>query len=220
MSLRVILLGAPGSGKGTQAKRLAASRALCHLSTGDMLRGAVRARTPIGIEAERFLDAGRLVPDDMIVGMVRDRIRAADCAAGFVLDGFPRTVPQAEALDAMLGEVGTPASGAIHLKVDPEVVVSRIAGRRGCRACGTPYHVDYAPPTVEGVCDACGGAVVQRADDEADTVRRRLGVYDEQARGLIDYYTEKETLESVDGSQPLEAVAAAIEAIVDRWSEG
>lgn len=217
MSLRVILLGAPGSGKGTQAKRLAASRALCHLSTGDMLRRAVRERTPIGLEAERYLDAGRLVPDDMIVGMVRDRIGAVDCAGGFVLDGFPRTEPQAVALDAMLDETGTPASGAIHLEVDPEVVVNRIAGRRGCRACGTPYHVDYAPPTVEGICDACGGAVVQRADDEADTVRRRLGVYADQAKGLIAHYEEKGTLKSVDAGQPLEAVAEAIDAIVGRW---
>lgn len=207
---RLVLLGAPGAGKGTQAVRLADAEGIAHVATGDMFRGAVREGTPLGREVQRYLDAGRLVPDEVTIALVRERLSRPDCARGFVLDGFPRTVPQAEALDRLLGEMGAPLGCVINLEVAEESLVRRLSGRRVCPACGASYNVYSAPPRSEGRCDRCGGELTQRGDDREETVRRRLEVYRQQTAPLIDFYRHQGKLRSLDGDRPLEEVAAAI----------
>lgn len=207
---RLVLLGAPGAGKGTQAVRLADAAGIAHIATGDMFRGAVREGTPLGREVRRYLDAGRLVPDEVTISLVRERLSRPDCARGFVLDGFPRTVPQARALDRLLDEAGTPLGCVIDLEVAEESLVRRLSGRRVCPACGASYNVYLAPPRTEGRCDRCGAELVQRGDDREETVRRRLEVYREQTAPLIDFYRRQGKLRSLDGDRPLEEVAAAI----------
>ena len=195
----VILLGAPGAGKGTQAERIAAGYAVPHISTGEMLRAAVAEGTEMGLAAQKFMEAGALVPDDVVIGVVRERLARADAQRGFLLDGFPRTIEQAERLDAMLADAGRTVSHVILIEVPEDELVERLAGRRMCRACDKGYHVVFDPPKVADVCDACGGELYQRTDDNEATVRNRLEVYGEQTAPLVGYYQERGVLKSVEG---------------------
>ena len=195
----LIFLGPPGAGKGTQAKLLSQSLGVPQISTGDMLRAAVKNGTPMGRAAQTFMESGGLVPDDVVVGIVRERLSAVDCASGFILDGFPRTVAQAEALDVMLGEIGCRIDRVLCIDVARGDLVERMVGRRVCPACGKGYHVMFEPPQVVGVCDCCGAGLVQRADDVEETVVRRLDVYEQQTQPLIDYYEMAGTLRVLSG---------------------
>jgi adenylate kinase len=207
----VILLGPPGVGKGTQGALLCESTGWLHLSTGDLLRTARREGTPLGREAQAFMDRGELVPDDVIVGMVREALAALPAEAGVVFDGFPRTVPQAEALDAVLAELGRRVDGVAVLSADDEVVVKRLSGRRSCPECGTVYNVHFNPPAAEGVCDRCGHALVRREDDSPETVRNRLDVYHRQTEPLIRFYEEHGApVHTVDADRPVDDVQAAL----------
>lgn len=196
----VILLGAPGSGKGTLAVELAKVPGIRHLSSGDLLRAAVKAGTPAGVKAKGFMESGNLVPDELIAEMIEDVIAADTATETLLLDGFPRTVPQAEILGAMLEKNGVTLKGALLLEVPDDIVVARIAGRRVCPACGAGFNVDTMPPKVEGICDACGAALIIRKDDDPATVRHRLEVYAEQTFPLIAYYRDRDQLQTVDGS--------------------
>ena len=189
--MRTILLGPPGAGKGTQAARLTEVHDVPHISTGDILRENVRNGTQLGLEAKRFMDAGDLVPDEVLIGLVASRLEEPDAARGFLFDGFPRTVPQAEALDQLLADRDTPLDVVLELVIDHEDVVRRLTGRRTCAGCGRIFHVDFDPPTAEGVCDACGGELVQREDDTEAVVRNRLEVYREQTEPLVAFYGER-----------------------------
>ena len=195
----LILLGPPGAGKGTQAKMLAERYRVPQISTGDILRVAVAAGTPLGKEAKTYMDRGALVPDEVVIGIVRDRLTEPDCQGGYLLDGFPRTVAQVEALTRMLRELGVPLPTVVSLDVGEEEVVRRLAGRRTCQACGEPFHVEFHPARLEGVCDKCGGDLIQREDDKEETIRRRLQVYREQTEPLIGYYQTQGLLETVNG---------------------
>lgn len=202
----LILLGPPGAGKGTQASRIVAEYGIRHISTGDILRAAVKNETTMGLEAKRYMDAGELVPDSVVIGIVKDRLHEPDTARGFLMDGFPRTIPQAEALDQVLEALERGVTKAIVVLVDEEVLVRRLTGRRICRNCQTPYHVLYSPPKKEGVCDKCGGELYQRDDDTEATVRNRLAVYQEQTEPLIAYYDRAGVVARIDGAQPPDAV--------------
>lgn len=197
--MRVILLGPPGAGKGTQAKMLTQKYGVPQISTGDILRAAVAAGTPLGKEAKSFMDRGALVPDAVVIGIVRDRLSEPDCQEGYLLDGFPRTVAQAEALTRMLRQMGAPLPAVVSLEVDEDEVVHRLAGRRTCQACGEPFHIKFHPPRVGGICDKCSGNLVQREDDKEETVRRRLQVYREQTEPLISYYRKQGLVKTVNG---------------------
>jgi adenylate kinase len=197
--LSVILLGAPGAGKGTQAERIVARFGLPHISTGEMLRAAVSQGTAMGQAAQQFMESGGLVPDEVVVGVVRDRLQEPDAAQGFLLDGFPRTLAQAERLDAMLGEASRAVTHVILIDVPEDELVERLAGRRMCRGCGKGYHVVFDPPKVADVCDVCGGELYQRSDDNETTVRHRLEVYREQTQPLIGYYEDRGVLHSAYG---------------------
>lgn len=198
--LNVILLGAPGAGKGTQAERIVARFGLPHISTGEMLRAAVAEGTEMGRAAQRFMEAGELVPDEVVIGVVRDRLAQPDAQGGFLLDGFPRTLEQAERLDAMLSEVGCAISHVLLIDVPEEELVARLAGRRMCRSCGKGYHVVFDPPATEGVCDACGGELYQRSDDNETTVRNRLEVYRAQTEPLVGFYAQAGLLKTAEGA--------------------
>ena len=199
----VILLGAPGAGKGTQAERIVAGFGLPHISTGEMLRAAVASGTEMGREAQKYMESGALVPDEVVIGVVRERLAEPDALAGFLLDGFPRTIPQAEQLDAMLAGAGRAVTHVVLIDVPADELVQRIAGRRSCARCGKLYNVTFDPPKTDGVCDVCGGELTQRADDNEETVRNRLAVYEEQTAPLIGYYTERGVLESAFGGGKL-----------------
>lgn len=204
--MKVIMLGAPGAGKGTQAKRLAARYGIPHISTGDIFRANIKNETPLGIKAKEYIDQGLLVPDELVVDIVADRIQEADCSEGFILDGFPRTIPQAEALDSALEAMNTAVDYAINVDVADEVIVTRMGGRRSCLKCGGTYHLKYIPTKVEGICDNCGAELVLRDDDKPETVLKRLGVYHEQTQPLIDYFKGKGVLVSVDGTKEIEVI--------------
>jgi adenylate kinase len=208
--MRVVLLGPPGAGKGTQAARLARRWSVPQVSTGDMLREGVAKGTRLGLEARRYMDAGELVPDAVIIGMVRERLGQPDGRKGFVLDGFPRTAAQAEALDQLLDAEGTPLDRVVLVELSDEALAARLTGRRVCGSCGRNYHVAFSPPKTAGRCDHCGGALTQRADDEEATVRRRLAVYARDTRPLIDYYRGRGLLTTISGAGTMDTVHAAL----------
>ena len=210
MSLRVIFLGPPGAGKGTQARELAASSRVPHVATGDMLREAVAAQTPLGLEAKRYMDSGGLVPDDVVIGLVGERLEQPDAKAGCVLDGFPRTVAQAQALDALFAGKSLTLDRVIYFNVSRLELLRRLTGRRVCRTCGHTYHLVSAPPKVAGKCDVCGGELYQRADDSEATVATRLDVYQKQTAPLLDYYRGRKLLTEVAAEGSVEQVAEAI----------
>ena len=212
--MKLILLGPPGAGKGTQAKMLTERFGIPQISTGDILRAAVKDGTPMGVKAKSFMDAGALVPDEVVVGIVRERLQKADCASGFILDGFPRTVAQADALRETLAELGRDLDAVISLEVDTEALVERLTGRRTCKNCGKGFHVKFDPPRLDGVCDACGGQLVQRDDDKESTIRNRLAVYQEQTSPLIAYYRQQDLLASIDGMQAMAVVQKSILALL------
>ncbi len=197
----LILLGPPGAGKGTQASRIVEDYSIPHISTGDMLRAALKNQTAMGLEAKRYMDAGELVPDSVVIGIVKDRLQEPDTADGFLLDGFPRTIPQAEALDDTLATIGRGVSKALAILVDEDELVRRLTGRRICRDCQVPFHMVFSPPAQEGVCDKCGGELYQRDDDSEATVRNRLTVYSQQTEPLIAYYDGQGVLARIDGEQ-------------------
>jgi len=208
--MRIIMLGAPGAGKGTQAKKITARYSIPHISTGDIFRANIKNGTELGKKAKTYMDQGLLVPDDLVVDLVVDRVNQEDCTNGYVLDGFPRTIPQAEALDKALTEMGQSIDYAINVEVPDENIVQRMSGRRACVNCGATYHIVYAPTKRENVCDTCEGELILRDDDKPETVQKRLNVYHEQTQPLIDYYTEQDKLVEVDGTIDIEKVFDAI----------
>lgn len=208
--MNLILLGPPGAGKGTQAKMLIDRFDIPQISTGDILRAAVKEGTPMGVRAKSFMDSGALVPDDVVVGIVRERLQKADCAKGFILDGFPRTVPQADALKESLSSLDKDLTAVISLEVDTEALVARLTGRRTCRQCGAGYHVTFDPPAKEGICDSCGGELYQRDDDQEKTIRNRLQVFRDQTEPLIAYYEHDGLVVSIDGMQGIDEVKTSI----------
>ncbi len=214
MAMRLILLGPPGAGKGTQAKLISGRRGIPQISTGDILRQAVADGTPLGKEAKGHMDRGALVPDEVVIGLIRDRLAQPDCAKGYILDGFPRTVAQAQALDAMLGAMGTPLHHVVAVHVEEEALVERLSGRRTCSQCQRPYHVRFNLPKTEGVCDACGGGLLQRDDDREETVRRRLSVYRQQTEPLLAYYKGAGLLKELVGEGKIEEIAEQIDRII------
>ncbi len=208
--MKIIMLGAPGAGKGTQAKQIADKYYIPHISTGDIFRANLKAGTELGKKAKEYMDQGLLVPDELTCDLVMDRIAQDDCQNGFVLDGFPRTIPQAEALDAALTKINQKMDYAIDVDVPDDNIINRMSGRRACLNCGATYHIVSIPTQVEGICDRCGNSVVLRDDDQPETVKKRLNVYHEQTQPLIDYYQRQGILKSVDGTQPMEKVFDAI----------
>ena len=210
----VILLGPPGSGKGTQAQKIGERYHIPQISTGDILRSAVKEQTPLGVEAQGYMDQGRLVPDEVVVGIVRERLTASDCNGGFMLDGFPRTLPQAEALDATLGEMKREIHHVISIEVDNEELLRRLTGRRTCRNCGAMYHIMFNPPQKDGICDQCGGELFQRDDDQEATIRARLQVYEEQTAPLIAYYNKKGLLHPIEGVGAIEEIFQKIVEVI------
>ena len=212
--MKIIMLGAPGAGKGTQAKMIADKYGVPHISTGDIFRANIKNGTELGMEAKKYMDQGLLVPDELTVRILLDRVAQDDCKNGYVLDGFPRTIPQAEVLDSELTKLGDHIDYAINVDVPDENIVKRMSGRRACLTCGATYHIEHVPPKKEGICDVCGSELVLRDDDKPETVKNRLNVYHEQTQPLIDFYTEKGVSKTVDGTVPMEEVFAAITAIL------
>jgi adenylate kinase len=206
----LVLLGPPGAGKGTQAERLEEKLKLPHVSSGELFRENIRGETELGILAKRYIDRGDLVPDDVTIGMIRERLLRSDCVRGAILDGFPRTQPQAVALDDMLAGMNRQLDGVLYIAVADEELVRRLSGRWLCGQCQTPYHAIFSPPAEEGICDACGGQLYQREDDKPETVRARLDVYHERTAPLIEYYRDKGLLVEVDGSGDIEMVETAM----------
>lgn len=213
--MKIVMLGAPGAGKGTQAKMIAAKYSIPHISTGDIFRANIKNGTELGRKAKSYMDQGQLVPDELTLELIMDRFTADDCANGYVLDGFPRTIAQAEALTASLGAKGEKMDYAIDVEVPDERIVTRMGGRRACVACGGTFHIKYNPPKTEGICDLCGGKLTIRDDDLPETVQKRLNVYHSQTQPLIEYYTKEGILKSVDGTQEVDKVFDDILAILE-----
>lgn len=214
--MKIIMLGAPGAGKGTQAKMLAAKYNIPHISTGDIFRANIKNGTPLGEKAKVYMDKGLLVPDELVVDLVIDRFKNPDCEKGYILDGFPRTIPQAKALTEALEKIGEKVDFAINVEVPDENIIRRMSGRRACVGCGATYHIKYNPTKVENICDACGKELILRDDDKPETVEKRLNVYHEQTQPLIAYYTEQGILKEVDGTVDMNVV---FDAIVDILGE-
>ena len=212
--MKIIMLGAPGAGKGTQAKMIAAKYGVPHISTGDIFRANIKNGTELGAKAKEYMDKGLLVPDELVVDLVIDRFKADDCAKGYILDGFPRTIPQAEALYKALSAIGDSVDYAINVEVPDENIIERMSGRRACVGCGATYHIQFNPTKVEGICDACGEKLILRDDDKPETVKNRLSVYHEQTQPLIEYYDKQGILKSVDGTKPMDEVFSAIVGIL------
>ena len=209
-AMKIIMLGAPGAGKGTQAKLIAEKYGVPHISTGDIFRANIKNGTELGKEAKEYMDKGLLVPDELTVRLLLDRVARDDCKNGYVLDGFPRTIPQAEVLDKELTKLGDSVDFAVDVDVPDENIIRRMSGRRACLNCGATYHIVNIPPKKEGICDVCGSELVLRDDDQPETVKNRLKVYHEQTQPLIEYYTAKGVLRTVDGTLPMEEVFDAI----------
>lgn len=214
--MKIIMLGAPGAGKGTQAKKIAAKYDIPHISTGDIFRANIKNGTELGNKAKTYMDQGLLVPDELVVDLVVDRLAQDDAKNGYVLDGFPRTIPQAEALTEALDKIGEKLDYAIDVEVPDDNIINRMSGRRACVACGGTYHIKFNPTKKEGICDACGGELILRDDDKPETVKQRLTVYHDQTQPLIDYYTKEGILKEVDGTLDLQAVFAEIVKILEK----
>jgi len=212
--MKIIMLGAPGAGKGTQAKMIAEKYSIPHVSTGDIFRANIKGQTPLGMEAKKYMDEGKLVPDELTVKILLDRVANEDCKDGYVLDGFPRTIPQAEVLTEALEKMGDKIDYAIDVAVPDENIVNRMSGRRACVNCGATYHIVHIPPKTENICDKCGSELILRDDDKPETVLNRLKIYHEQTQPLIDYYTEKGVLKTVDGTKDMKDVFADIVSIL------
>lgn len=208
--MNIMLFGAPGAGKGTQAKFLIEKYGIPQISTGDILRAAIKEETAMGLEAKRFMDEGKLVPDSTIIGIIKDRLSQKDCKKGFILDGFPRTIAQAEALEVLMKEMGITLDKVISLNVPDELIVGRVTGRKVCPACGASFHVEFNPPKVEGKCDLCGADLITRKDDNAETVTKRLGEYHSQTAPLFDFYQKRGVLVDIDGTKSVEAITKEI----------
>lgn len=213
--MRAILMGPPGAGKGTQAVGLIEKFQIPHISTGDMFRAAIKAGTPLGLKAKEYMDAGSLVPDEVTIGIVAERLAEADCANGFLLDGFPRTNAQADALDKILANLQMNLDGVLNIEVAEVKLIERLTGRRICRQCGATYHMVFNSPSTEGICDKCGGELYQRSDDTLETAKNRLDVYNLQTQPLIDYYREKGILKEINGDQDIDKVLEDILAALE-----
>lgn len=212
--MNLIFLGPPGAGKGTQAKILSAKYQIPQVSTGDILRAAVRDATPMGVKAKEYMDSGALVPDEVVIGIVEERLSKPDCCKGFILDGFPRTIAQADSLKKTLSHLNKDIEHVISIAVDNEDLLSRITGRRTCTKCGKGYHLTYDPPVAQNTCDACGGELYQRDDDKEETMRKRLTVYDQQTEPLIDYYAKQSLLREISGKGTIEDIQKQIVSIL------
>ena len=212
--MKIIMLGAPGAGKGTQAKMIADKYGVPHISTGDIFRANIKNGTELGMEAKKYMDQGLLVPDELTVRILLDRVAQDDCKNGYVLDGFPRTIPQAEVLDSELTKLGDHIDYAINVDVPDENIVKRMSGRRACLTCGATYHIEHVPPKKEGICDVCGSELVLRDDDKPETVKNRLNVYHEQTKPLFDYYEKQGIVHTIDGTQTMDQVFSDIRKIL------
>lgn len=212
--MNLVLMGLPGAGKGTQAEGIVEKYAIPHISTGDMFRAAIKEGTELGIKAKSFMDQGALVPDEVTIGIVKERLAKDDCKKGFLLDGFPRTVPQAEALEVLLTELDRQIHYVINIEVDTSKLMERLTGRRICKSCGATYHMVFNPPAKEGVCDKCGGELYQRSDDNAETVGNRLEVNIKQTQPLLDFYNEKGYLRNINGDQDIKEVAKDLDKLL------
>ncbi len=212
--MKLLIMGRPGAGKGTQAVNIREYYNIPHISTGDMFRAAIKNQTKLGLEAKSYMDKGALVPDEVTIGIVKDRLLEDDCKNGFLLDGFPRTIAQAEALDAFLKENGIKLDAVLDVNVPAEILVRRMVGRRVCKTCGATFHVEFNPSKVEGVCDNCGSPLIQRADDTEATAKNRLAVYDNQTAPLLEFYKKQNILKTVNGDQPLDKVFDDIKSVL------
>lgn len=212
--MNFILMGLPGAGKGTQAEKIVEKYSIPHISTGDMFRAAIKEGTELGIKAKSFMDQGNLVPDEVTIGIVRERLGKDDCSKGFLLDGFPRTVAQAEALQQILADLDRKLDAVLNIEVNPEILLARLTGRRICKNCGATYHLIFNPPAQEGICDKCGGELYQRSDDNEETVGNRLAVNIEQSKPLVDFYNNLGLVKNINGEQEMGAVFADIDAVI------
>lgn len=212
--MNIILLGPPGAGKGTQAKKISENCSLPHISTGDMLRENISNNTPLGLKAKSYMSRGELVPDELLITIIKERLSRSDCSGGFLLDGYPRTIPQADALQMILTESGRKLDVVLNIDVDDEELIKRLSGRRMC-ACGASYHVDFNPPQKDEICDTCKAKLYQREDDKADAIRNRLVVYKKQTQPLITYYTKKNILRRIDGSKDISAIFEDIKKVLE-----
>ncbi|KQL52143.1 adenylate kinase [Heyndrickxia shackletonii] len=217
--MNLVLMGLPGAGKGTQAERIVDKYHIPHISTGDMFRAAIKEGTELGVKAKSFMDKGELVPDEVTIGIVRERLSKKDCEDGFLLDGFPRTVPQAESLEAILTDLNKQIDFCVNIQVDKDILMERLTGRRICKNCGATYHLVFNPPANPGVCDRCGGELYQRADDNEETVQNRLEVNIKQTQPLLDFYEQKGYLRTINGQQDINKVFADIENLLEGLSK-
>ncbi|AKP45545.1 MULTISPECIES: adenylate kinase [Bacillus] len=217
--MNLVLMGLPGAGKGTQAEKIVEKYEIPHISTGDMFRAAMKEGTELGLKAKSYMDKGELVPDEVTIGIVRERLSKDDCKKGFLLDGFPRTVAQAEALESIMSDLGKKIDYVINIDVDKDLLLERLTGRRICKSCGSTYHLVFNPPKVAGKCDRCGGELYQRADDNAETVQNRLDVNLKQAKPLLDFYGEKGYLKNIDGTQEINKVFEDIDQLLGKLAD-
>lgn len=213
--MNIILLGLPGAGKGTQAEKISNEFDLPHIATGDIFRDAIKNETPLGKEAKKYIDQGELVPDEVTIGIVRNRLQAEDCQQGFILDGFPRTINQTQSLTEILEDMNRKIDLTLYIEVDEERLVKRLSGRRICKDCGATYHLQYDPPQKDGICDKCGGKLIQRSDDEEETVRNRIKVNRDKLMDIIEYYHKQGSLQTVDGNKGIDAIFSDIMKIIE-----